>query len=461
MKNESSNNDIADSRSDEEESDSDSDDNDEHLQFKCANLLLGQDHKKHREASYQSAVQLSAATHTSLSGIKLASCHQDGTCKLWDLASRRCIVDNIADAGRVGPGLAVRRIERTQQFLYQSRDVLGTVSLHDIHRPLDPILQLHTHSTTFCQMAPCHVIDSTQNVAAHDDIAVEARNLVALPTHEQSVAILRDLRCDPFSNPSFRIDIGNESDDSSSYHSCRNYGMLTSLALCPHARSQQLVLGCGLEDGSALFYDLRSKGSPWSNDQSSQTDRLLPDETSKFLCHTKLGKDPVLSIDISNPFRKGTGAPSLMAVAGCAGDADELSELPESDQGTISTIKVHLATDLINNNDDGLSVNTTNKMKASILARKRTCSINSGGKVGVSVCRFRPDGRIFAVGSWDRRIRLYEQASSKHLAILHGHDTTVTTIDWEECASSSGLLATGAGDRICVYRVFPKTSFEK
>ena len=445
--------------SDDEDTDSDSDDdNFEPLQFKCTNLLLGHDRQKRNRgesSSYQQATHLSAASHTSLSGVLLASCHQDGTCKLWDLATRRCIVNNAAE-GRNGPGLAVRRIDQMQQFVYQSRDVLGTVSLHDIHRPLDPILQLHTYSTTFCQMAPCDAADGA--------MIVGERNLIALPTQHQSVAIIRDLRCDPTSNPSYRIDTGNDCNDGMA-HSRRNYGMLTSLGLLNlQEKSQQLVLGCGMEDGSALFYDLRSKRSPWLLDNSAEEGGCLPEETSNFMCQIKLGNDPVLSLDLSRSYSKGTSTQSLVSVAGCAGDADEISELPEEDQGTVSTIKIKLANDLTNidNKMDHSSSNITNSMKASIRTKTRTCSIESGGKIGVSVCRFRPDGRMFAVGGWDHRLRLFDRASSKPLAILQGHDDTVTAVDWAGNASSTGMLATGAGDgRICIYRAFPNTPLKK
>lgn len=447
----------------DEDTDSDSgDDNFEHLQFKCTNLLLGHDRQKRNrggesESSYQQATHhLSAASHTSLFGVVLASCHQDGTCKLWDLATRRCIVNNAAE-GRNGPGLAVRRLDQMQQFVYQSRDVLGTVSLHDIHRPLDPILQLHTYSTTFCQMAPCDAADDGAMI-------VGERNLIALPTQHQSVAIIRDLRCDPTCSPSYRIDTGYYCNDNIA-HSRRNYGMLTSLGLLNlQGKSQQLVLGCGMEDGSALFYDLRSKRSPWLLDNAAEEGGCLPEETSNFMCQIKLGNDPVLSLDLSRSYSKDTGTQSLVSVAGCAGDADEMSELPEEDQGTVSTIKIKLANDLTNvdRKMEHSSSNMSSSMKATIRTKTRTCSIESGGKIGVSVCRFRPDGRMFAVGGWDRRLRLFDRASSKPLAILQGHDDTVTAVDWAGNASSTGMLATGAGDgRICIYRVFPNTSLKK
>ena len=452
----------------ETESDSDEEDDDKSkpLQFKCSNLLLRRPDHQREKSSYQEAGRLSAASHSSLSGVVLVSCHQDGTCKLWDLATRRCIVSDATSGSGRRDGLAVRRLDdqMQQQFLYQSRDILGTVSLHDIHRPSDPIVQLHTHSTTFCQMAPC-CYTPYGNASNERSLSVIAggSHLIALPTQEQSVAIVRDLRCDPTTNPIYRIDIGNDYYDSMAYHSRRSYGMLTSLGLfCLQEKSQQRVLGCGMEDGSALFYDLRAKKSPWLFDNAGKDTECSADEMAKYMCRTKLGKDPVLTLDLSS--KHTDTKTSVVAVAGCAGDSDELSELPEEDQGTISTIKIDLTNDL--KCDDGpncTSISCSAKsMKASIQRRTRTCSADSGGKVGVSVCRFRPDGRIFAVGGWDRRLRLFDRASTKPLAILHGHESTVTTVDWEGNAPLSGLLATGAGDgRICIYKVFPNTSLNR
>ena len=419
-----------------ESSDEDVDD----LQFKCSNLLLGSQSSSHQDAS-----RLSAASHTSLSGVVLVSCHQDGTCKLWDLATRRCIVSD-AISGRNGPGLVVRRIGN-HQFIYQTRDVLGAVSLHDIHRPSEPIVQIYTHSTTFCQVAPCCYAATNQyNTTADGDLFTSGgSNLIALPTEEHSVAIIRDLRCDPTTNPMYRIDVG------------KSYGMLTSLALCRlQETSQHLVLGCGMEDGSALFYDLRTNGSPWLMDKVEDATECIADDMSKYMCRAKLGKDPVLSLDLCSRFTETKTA--IVAVAGCAGDTDELSELPEQDQGTVSTIKVTLANKLTRDERS----DTTIAMNASIRTKTRTCSVESGGKVGVSVCRFRPDGRMFAVGGWDRRLRLFDRASSKPLAILHGHESSVTAVDWEGNAPTSGLLATGAGDgRICIYKLFPNTSLQR
>ncbi len=461
---------------DEATSDDDDEDEDSPLQFRCSDLSLGPQHRGsddtfHKDVqSYPHATHLSAASYNSLSGAFLASCHVDGSCKIWDLATRRCSVSDIfSDCPREGSGLAIRRlgagcVEGSNEFVYQTRDLLGRVTLHDLNRPCTPLLQINTHSTSFCAVSPCHIGAELPVEGANMG---GARYLVALPTEEHSVAIVRDLRCNPQNAPAWRVAVGDDY-ISSMYGTRRKYGMITSLALCLQETTNNIVLGCGMENGSALFYDLGAIGrgrDPW---WGAGIEEVNNDADPRFMCSTSLATEPVLSLDlVSSRFSEKCPSeimeetahdastmksPTLVAVGGCAGDANMLSDLPENEQGTVSTIKVKLAV--------GSATDTSNasNMKASVRSKTRTCSIESGGKVGVSICRFRPDGRIFAVGGWDHRLRLFSRTSSKPLAVLRGHEESVTAIDWASNAALSGLLATGSGDgRMCLWRVFPHT----
>lgn len=445
--------------------DCDSDENDD-CDFTCSSILLGPHHNHTQHSvSIAAATHLSAASHSNLRGYRLASCHHDGMCKIWDLSSRRCIVEDINCSPDRKFGLAVRRLnDASNRFLYQTRDVHGTVTLHDLHDPSTEITSIQTNSNTFCTISPCQVggSASVDEAIQPTDIGGES-NLVALPTEFHSVAVVRDLRCDPTKQPSFRICVGQHDDSDTNrynhYGRDNKYGMLMSLALSIQHDTQKLVLGCGMEDGTVMFYDLgNSKNAHmcWKNEErsDSQIDKDTTD-MKKFMCGTKLGKEPVLSLDLATSYANGGMNPkespsSLVAVAGCAGDADDLCELPEKDQGTVTSMKVSLT------NED---CNTDSAMKSTIRKRTQTCSISSGGKIGVSIARFRPDGRVFAVGGWDRRLRIFGRTSSKLLAVLHGgHNDSIVAMDWASDSAVSGLLATGAGDRkICVYRVLPHT----
>jgi len=241
-----------------------SDDDDDHpLQFRCSSLLLGPQHARQNDYEpYQHATHLSAASYNSLSGALLASCHTDGSVKLWDLATRRCRMNDIfSECPRGASGLAIRRLgvgcaDGTNEFLYQTRDRLGSVTLHDLNHPSTPLLTMHTHSTTFCAISPCHI---GPELPVEGAIIGGARHLVALPTEEHSVAIVRDLRSNPQGTPAWRVSVGDDY-ISSMYGTRRKYGMLTSLALCLQESTNNIVLGCGMENGSALFYDLGALG---------------------------------------------------------------------------------------------------------------------------------------------------------------------------------------------------------
>ncbi|KAL7549325.1 hypothetical protein ACHAWF_012596 [Thalassiosira exigua] len=484
----------------DDSSDEESSDDDSPLHFRCSNLLLEPKQNtrtlnlvntdatsecgSQRVDVRHHASHLSAGSYSSLSGVVLASCHLDGSCKLWDLASRRCIMHDICNGQRSGAGLTLRRLDiaggnNSHKFLYQTRDPSGTVSLHDLERPLTPLLQLHTHSTSFCALSPCQT-----GAHCHSGTTMGGEaNLVALPGADHSEAFVRDLRCDPSGNPACRVALGGRH-IGTMFGSRGKYGMLTSLALCVENTSRRIVLGCGMESGTAIFYDLGASGKghdplsvqpgaravkddSWTSDAISidltnASSGATLDEKSQYMCCVELGKDPVLSLDLacsSSTFRRPDHAgqscevsgtndkgyisnsvehkSTVLAVGGCAGDADELSELPEQQQGTISTIKVKLALDSPKKDSNGCD------MSANIRSRKRTCSVASGGKVGVSVCRFRPDGRIYAIGGWDCRLRLFGRTSSKPLTILR-HEESVASMDWAGSASLSGLLATGA-----------------
>ncbi|EJK73365.1 hypothetical protein THAOC_05014 [Thalassiosira oceanica] len=405
----------------------------------CADVVQTSSDGEKLSQFYQQASQLSASSHEALKGYTLASCHGDGSCKLWDLATRRCIEEDICKENRKS-GLAVRRLGsgNNNSFLYQSRDRLGTVSLHHSQHPSTPVVTMPTYSTSFCTMSPCQT----------ECAGSSASNLVALPTADHSVAIVRDIRCNPEGNPAWRVDLTVGRKGAAAPYG--KFGMATSLALCEYAST--IVLGAGMEDGSALFHDLGAVGNgrrPWYVGEEALKDYGMEatrvGEEDLCSCAVSLGKDPVLSIDLVPPPRAADdpkqvlSAGSLVAVGGCAGD--ELSRQDDA-LGTVSTVTVNLADD------------ATRPMEASIRVRSRTCSINSGGKSGVSVCRFRPDSKMFAVGGWDYRLRLFSRSKSKALAILRGHEKSVTSCDWADDASVSGLLATCADDgRICVWRV--------
>lgn len=289
--------------------------------------------------------------------------------------------------------------------LYQTRDENGTVSLHDLQanngRNGCSVTELETFSQTFCQAAPC----------------MGNPNLLALPCEQDAFATVRDVRMSPSSSPVACFPGAGASGE---------HGMLTSLALSDTGSGGRPTLACGMESGHLFLHDLAATPSPDP-------------------CHLQLSKDAILALDMAPSVlpESSEAKESVVAIAGMAGDAADLSERPESERGTVALVKATY-------NDD--------RLEARLRARLATCQINeaSSGKPGVSICRFRPDGRIFAVGGWDRRLRIFDRSqTAAPLAILRAHEASVNAMDWAPDASTSGVLATGAGDgSIYIWRCF-------
>ena len=99
-------------------------------------------------------------------------------------------------------------------------------------------------------------------------------------------------------------------------------------------------------------------------------------------------------------------------------------------------------------------------MNARVRAKVETCKISNElsreGKPGVGVCKFRPDGSVFAVGGWDKRVRIYSRTSAKLLAVLKGSNSSVTALDWikiEGTLDDDHVIAAGcSGGKIDIWR---------
>jgi WD40 repeat protein len=229
------------------------------------------------------------------------------------------------------------------------------------------VLQLETESQSFCALA----------------VDRESNHMVTLPSRELSVCNVRDLRQSPTSSPVAKLEASGGSG--------KDHGMLLSLAL------RDSIVACGLEDGNVFFHDLRKPS---------------------VACGIKLASSFILGLDLA-PSAEG----SIVAVAGVAGNAEDLRDLPESEQGTIALIKCM----------------TEPSMRAQVRSRVGTCSLVGDGKPGVDVGMFRPDGRLFAIGGWDRRVRLFDRRTASLLAIMKGHHDSVRALDW----ATDSLLVSG------------------
>jgi hypothetical protein len=383
----------------------------------------------------------------------IVSCHKEGEALLWDCARQTRIASVQRHTHhRQGGGLAVKRIDDTSDddessdgnhdgfFLYQTRDPKGTVSVHSLGRlgasgemmkndsssSSSVVREYETYSATFCQAAPCR----------------GNSHLIALPSRQESTATVVDDRD--------RIPIYQTTPAVNHHH-----GMVTSLAISMTGSGGRPILACGMESGSVVFHDFVSGRSV------------------KGDC--KLTKDPVLALDLapseisSSPSSSSTApssSSSVIAVAGLAGDALEVSELPEEERGRVALLKATIPTTISSEGSDSPS-SAASSWNIQTRARLSTCRVvdehdtasASFGKPGVAICRFRPeDARVFAVGGWDNRVRLFERSKGRPVGILRGHSGSVNALDWAPDAATSGLLATAGGEdgKISFWECFPK-----
>jgi WD40 repeat protein len=356
------------------------------------------------------------AASLSLQGRFIASCQANGENHIWDLGQRKMVGEITENRG---PGLALRRIHHCNtRFFYQTRESTGAVSLHDAsNASFSVITSVETGSQTFCTASPC----------------VGNTNLVALPSSESSFAVVRDWRMSPSNHPIARFHGANGIKlDHLTADDTRKHGMITSLAMIESTDATVII--CGMESGMLFLHDLAMLRQPLAvvkpcNIQTSST------------------HDPILSLDVAS-----SRVPSsFVVVTGMAGNSEEVALLPKPEQGRVAIIKAS-----IRNGD----------LQARLRNRLETCTVGgavSDGKPGVALCRFRPDGRYFAVGGWDKRLRIFDRSISAKtttpLAILRGHVDSVNAMDWSPDAASSGLLATGSSDgRVYIWKCFSSTA---
>ena len=431
-----------------------------------------------------------------LSDRLLGTCHSGGECCIWDLGQRRKLLDVVTTTSSsstyndhgVRPGLALRRLSDDEhRFFYQTRDPAGTISLYDLNRPSSTtpasittaVSQFHTESQSFCAAAPCY----------------GNPNLMVTPFQDLSMACVRDWRVSPrgtpvalfhavqgIVTPSSFLASSTTSNSTNVRDQLRRHGMLMSLAMTTaatpdytydtnHAASTpSTVIACGMESGIVTFHDLAMLRSPLRVETTTVTTTT---PGNSILLDSEA---PILSVDVSwsrNMTHSMEGS-SLVAVAGLASSssAGEGSSVADPrQQGRVAVIKVRQKFVLHDNNNDLGSDNRDHQTSnaaivtweprlrtrlplSSTTANHQRHPDKSHRKRGAAVCRFRPDGRVVAVGGWDHRVHLYDRASRANgdnsgqgkLAILRGHTESVRALDWAPDADTSGLLATGSGD---------------
>jgi len=359
----------------------------------------------------------------------LASTHANGKAYIWDLSKRRVV--KTLDDGE-GTGVVLGTLPNGR-FFHQRRNEAGSISIFD--EEYNSVQRIDCRSQTFCQATSC-------SNHQHD--------LLLAPSEHPSFAQLFDLRAG--GGRSVGVIHGARLDqlDSSKWN---REGMIMSLKLCDWKASNQYFVGCGMESGKMFFHDLRMLSG-----SRKVSDHLLQFDTEKDVigseaCSVSLGKDPILSMDMCESLdERGSDGhmhdsqKSFVAISGVAADAMELLAMPKQDRTTVAVMKVTCA------KDEG-----NVRMNARVRANVGTCTISneisSQGKPGVGVCKFRPDKKVFAVGGWDKRIRIFSRTSAKLLSVLRGPNVgSISSLDWVY-KNGEYMLAAASGDgKISIWR---------
>jgi hypothetical protein len=409
-----------------------------------------------------------------MENVQLASTHVNGCAYIWDLTKRR-VVQTLQDDGTVGvgPGLSIGLLPAAgcssrRRLFHQRRDDMGTIFIYDQEYNV-PVQKIQCLSKTFC----------------HAKASSTHEHILLTPSEHGSFAQLWDLRMESNDGcKSLGLIHGAKLDK---YDTRWNEeGMLTSLGLCDAHGGDWFVVGCGMESGKVFFHDLRMMGK---NPKS-----VMMNEDHN-MCSVALGKDPILCLDMVPSHNEDcysttsdgsnnmdwkwkykeshqSNIPqrsSVIAIAGLAADAAEQLALDEKDRGTVAVMKATTSRENMSLKNDGKMDVVKTRMKARIRAKVGTCQLSSDdisrdAKPGVGICKFRPDGKIFAVGGWDKRIRLYSRTSAKMLTVLRGSNSnegsSISALDWISNSSDGGgddgggyILAAGSNDgKISIWR---------
>lgn len=393
--------------------DSDSDDVDSsyaEMEFKCRTKLISSDAPQHVST-------ISHAATLSFKNALLAACHTNGKGYIFNLSTRD--VAKELEGSSSGPGLAMGKI-RKDSFYFQRRNENGSIEIHDLEKGV--IQTLNCNSQTFCKAISVKGIE----------------HILITPSKNESFAQLWDIRQ---KGPIGLVHGAGFDKDENRW---LKEGMLMSLSGCTDDQTS-LYLSCGMESGSLYVHDIRMLGNRdmFSVDENG----IVPSHS----CSINLGKDPILCVDtvpskVSQDFNgiSDRNHKSILIATGAAADASEQLDLPEKDRGTVTLVKASSRYE-----------NSSFKIKCRKRAKVGTCQITDdwsfGGKPGVNAIKFRPQGDIFGVGGWDKRVRIYSRSSAKLLAVFRGpNNDSITCLDWVDGQDEldNGILIAGSADGI-------------
>ena len=171
----------------------------------------------------------------------------------------------------------------------------------------------------------------------------------------------------------------------------------SGMCMCARFARDDTALLSGWEDGSLQVFDLRAPGAPPRTRQRIHTESML-----------------CLDMDAAGEHALTGAADRKLCVTPIAPDG------------------------------------TPGEQSAQLPIPITTVSSGSGGLQ--TVC-MRPDGRVFAAGGWDHRVRVWQWRKLKPLAVLKQHTGTVNAVTYSPC--SRWLASASADGTIALWNLFP------
>ena len=178
------------------------------------------------------------------------------------------------------------------------------------------------------------------------------------------------------------------------------------MCMCTRFAQRGQLLLAGWEDGSLQCFDLRRFEGVGRPDESGVV---------------KLHSEPLLCIEMGP-----TGQHALSGSADC------------------SLCVTPIAGGCLGKPDVKLQIPITNE---------------ASGSGGIATVCMRPDGRVFATGGWDRRVRIWQWRGHKPLAVLTQHTGTVNAVSFSD--DSKWLASASSDSTIALWTLFPPKGKEE
>lgn len=363
----------------------------------------------------------------------LMSGHEDGSTYLWNLSSESLFTCKTLP--NYGSSIALGLIQQNynHKLWHHTRDKRNTVVLYDFHQfsSFTEVQRYEINTKTYCKAS------SDRN-----------SSLLAIPCGKQdshNFVSLYDVRVNPKSLPISRF--------RANYCVKKNDGMLMSLAFYNYTNKKN-TLACGMESGRIYVHDIRQPGSP----VFSKVDEKYEIKNINIPFHTRcftIGSSPITCLDIDSSHKQDN---SIIILAGTLVDSYNFLELTLSQPSIVSLFEGYYP------------------LKKKIPSCKKIMELKHGSiteiqclhhtisKPGLSVCKLRKGGRVFAVGGLDGIVRLYRCTKPNRPLVLYGDGmgkqsvSTITALEWMDDYNKIdlGIMAVGHLDgHISLWRSYP------